>query len=244
MHRIRVGVLVLTGLVAMPRTAFAGGDPTVERTRTLADLKCRFTLPNSDWRWLASDNPSVRFVAANSRGISIHLSATHVPGGKVDEAFVRDFEKEFFQPGAREKRGGEFATFLGLPCYAVRGRRNNSATTSMRVFAAHDYIYTLNVMGTSDPVEDDPACEEALRGFEFTSPPEVQRTGYAPGSDEETAYLIGTVIGAVCVLGSMGVMGALVLWLVLRASRNDDRPARKSSPKPSRPKSIFLEDED
>ena len=229
----------LIALVAMQCLAFAGDEE--ERTRTFPELKCRFTLPNSDWEWVEMEH--VHFAAVNSAGISVRLTASHHPGVEVGKIFANSFDKEFFIPGERERRGGEFITFLGLPCYEVRGRLKDSTSSSMRIFAAHGYIYNVIVMGSSEPVENDPAYQEVLRGFEFTSPPEAKRTGYAPGSDEERAYLLGRVTGMVCAVCAFGSMGALLLWVILRAGRKGDRSG-KSSPKRPQPESIFFEDDE
>ena len=237
MRWIRICGRVLLGFVAVQWLACAGSLPAQELTRAFPNQKCRYTLPDANWQWEAVDDPEKLFEASHPDGVNISLLA--IPGAAdVDDAFMKAFETSYF--AQIQKRDGKLLTYVGQPCYEGKGRIGET-TNVTRAFSAHGYIYTMTVVGGVQPVEDTPQFQQLMEGLEFTSPPAI-KPRHAPGSDEETAYLIGTVIGAVCVLGFFGLMGGLVFWLVLRATRNDNQQARKS--KPSRPESIFLEDED
>jgi hypothetical protein len=247
MQRIRVCGRALIALVAIQSLAFAQADPvTEERTRTFPERMCRFTLPNSDWQWREVDDPQFLFQAVHPDGISVNLLTMHLPQAQIGEDFVRGFDGSYFKPGQLEKRGGKLGTFAGVACYEAKGRQGNF-TAVAQVFAAHGYIYNLNIVGGGQPVEDSPAFPELLRGFEFTVPPAptlpVENAMGRPIVDpeREKSRKLAEAMGRVC---GMCLMGALLLWVVSRLSRKGNKPVRKSPAKKTQSESIFLEDDE
>jgi hypothetical protein len=189
-----------------------------ETVRTFPAQKCRFTLPGMGWTWIDKQAPNTLFMAENTKGFIITLSTVNAPTPeRVDEQFAKGFEKTFYQPGQLEKRSGRFVTFRGLPSYQAEGTLTDGRTTASRVFTAHNFVYTLSLIGTKEPVEDDPEFEKLMQGFEFTASPEQQvsaqsggQTQPAPDSDYARALNISERMGR---LAGACILGALLLLL-------------------------------
>ncbi len=204
-----------------------------ETTRTFPAQKCRFTLPGPDWTWIDKQVPNLLFMAGNTKGFVINPSTVSTPAPvQVDEQFAKGFEKSFYQPGQIEKRGGRFVTFRGLPSYQAEGILADGRTSATRVFTAHGLVYHLTLLGAKEPVEDDPAFEKLMQGFEFTAPPEqdAKNTGSGgaqaparskgqtqPASDSDYGKALSISgwmgrIAGVCIIGAILLL--LFRWVV------------------------------
>jgi hypothetical protein len=223
-------LLSLFGLLGSSVSLTAGE----ETTRTFPAQQCRLTLPGPDWTWIDKEAPDVLFMAGNTKGFVINLTTVRTPAPvRVDGQFVKGFEKTFYQPGRIEKRGGRFVTFRGLPSYQAEGMLADGRTSATRVFTAHGLVYHLTLLGAKEPVEQGPAFEKLMQGFEFTIPPEQDAKHTGPGEAQGTAGSAGqtqtasdsdygevlSISGWTGRIAGVCVIGAILLLLFRRAAR-------------------------
>jgi hypothetical protein len=164
----------------------------------------------------------------HTKGFIINLSTVTTPKAvRIDERFAKGLEESFYESGKIEKRAGRFVELRGLPRYQAEGILADGRTSATRVFTAHGLVYHLTLLGAKEPIEDDPAFETLMRGFDFTTPPEPEpkpaasgtaqvpaespvQTPDAPDSDYGKALNISAWMGriaGVCIVGAILLLG-------------------------------------
>lgn len=177
---------VVLGVVLASAVNASKLEAADEPIRTFATQKCRYTLPGPGWSWINNAPPNLLFAAGNDKGFVLNLSVMNA--GKVervDEAFAAGFEKSYYQSGQATKRGRRFGTFRGQPYFQTEAKLPDGSTGATRVFISHGLGYTLTLLGGTDPIENDPAFETIMLGFDFTTPPPQPAAN--PGAANTTA---------------------------------------------------------
>ena len=144
--------------------------------------KFRYTLPGPKWSWSVRPLEGATCAAVNQLGFVVTIGVTKLPRPvPIDEEAAKDLEKDFLSTVGNQfkKRGGRFTTFRGLRCYQLEGSHVDGQTTATPFFSANSLLYSINVFGGEDPVEDNPEFEKILNGFEFTEPPVAKSTSQA-----------------------------------------------------------------
>jgi hypothetical protein len=203
----------------------AGINAEEGATRTFPAQKCRFTLPEPDWAWSDKEMPSLLFMASNKKGFVINLATLKTPGFvQLNEQFVKGFEDNYFRSGPFIKRSSRFVTFRGLPTFQAESSIADGRTAVIRVFAAHDLLYHLTLVGARDPIENDPTFETLMQGFDFTVSPTPAPKTNVPGamaSDHANSLGISRRMGQIAGACVMGIIVLVFLrWALGKGKAN------------------------
>src|SRR5262245_27927987 len=178
--RWAVGLALLLGAAQV-------GCAADEPTRTFAQFKCRYTLPDDTWNW-GEKNPTIvnLFMAGNGEGLIVTVACQRFPTPTpIDANFGAGFESTFFVPGKTEKRGSRLLTFKNRPCFQAEALLPTGQTAIQRVFNAFGNTYHLTVLGGKEPIEQHPDFEKIVNGFDFTEVPPPDAPSAAPGGDPD-----------------------------------------------------------
>jgi hypothetical protein len=228
----------LTFLFAVSSVLMSGQTACAldEVTRVFPEFKCQYTLPGKGWNWVEADSPGSLLFAEGPKGFVVSLAVARVAGLRAGQLDVKAYEEELYATEQLRKRGGQFLTFKGLPCYQAEGLSADGRTTATRAFVAHGLVYNLGVVGGKHAVERDPEFKKILGGFAFTeAPPQgaPPETGPAdpPANEPSPAHAIATWMGQlafVCLLAAFALI--VVRWATRKARRSprpdDERPYR------------------
>jgi len=177
-----------------------------EQTRTFPEYKCSYTLPGPNWKWgVPKSDAGAVFMASNTEGYAVALMARAYPLKTITPKDAELFDKGAKKHGESTYRGGTFTTFKNLVCYQQQLNHPASRKTfASNYFIAHGNIYTVQVFGSSEPIESLPVFEVIMNGFSFTVPPEASAAPAANPNSYE--YSKGT-------LTVFMVVGALILLI-------------------------------
>jgi hypothetical protein len=194
----------------------------VQKTKEFPDLKCKLTLPSSDFLWL--DNkmvPDSKAVLRNNSGIVMLLMVFKIPFGQsINESFIKDFDSDFCQGGRASKISGGMITFKNAPCYQLLFRMKQGDSCGVgRIFLANGYVYSLQVVGGEELIKNKAEWEKLFSAFEFTSSPSL------PSSVEQKAYKFGYMMGRIAFYC---IVIALIVGVVALSRRAVNRKKKDS----------------
>lgn len=195
----RYVALLIVGLIA---NGMAYAAPSADMTKDFADYHCRLSLPGStDFEWLDHTQiPQAAAALRNSSGTTVLLLVTKVPSDFTLN--TKGFDDGLCAPGVASKLKSEKATFRGVPCYQICVRfEQNNAIAAIRAFAANGFLYQVQIIGESLPIDDQSKLEHLFSMFEFIGSP-ATTVAKAPSS-EQKAYnfsrLMGRLVG-ICLI--------------------------------------------
>jgi hypothetical protein len=153
----------------------------------------------------------------------VTLASMQIPTStKLDESFVKGFEKPMYRPGKFKKRGGRMRKFLGFPCYQFEFEFAAGQMGAGRVLLANGRSYQLMVLGNEAPVERDSDFEKIMGGFALTDfrAPIAKSANSTPQSEEmegalEVSRLMGGVV-VVCLLAAVLIVA--LRWVIKKAN--------------------------
>jgi hypothetical protein len=213
-------ILWVVSLITLGMTCTA---PAADKTKEFAEYNCRLSLPEgSDFEWLDPTLvPQSVALMRNSAGTTVVLIVTKVPS---DFKLNTDgFDAGLFAPGVATKLRSDNPTFLGLPCYQVFVHLEQStAQIAIRAFSTQGFLYQLQLIGDSVPVDDQDKLASLFSMFEFiNSPPTVvandpvsMPAANAPSPDLQAynfSQMMGRVAGICIVVMIMLAVGRKLL---------------------------------
>jgi len=140
--------------------------------------------------------------------------AQSAPIDSVSPASISGTAKGALITGEISKRSGQTLTFKGVQCYQLDlALTKVQRTVSSRFFIAHGYVYNMQVVGNTEPVEKSPEYDAIMNGFEFTVVPVPPSPQKRANSD---AYNAGRRAGQIFVY----VLVAAVLLALIRKLRS------------------------
>lgn len=140
--------IILTAVLMLMGANLLAED--IQKAKEFTDLKCKLTLPSSDFKWLDHKQvPYARAFMGNDSGTMLLLLAFKDTEGKpVDKDFAKGFDIGLGKTGDVAKINGSIITFKKLPCYQVNIRiKQNNSTGTIRAFLANGYLYQLQIIG-------------------------------------------------------------------------------------------------
>lgn len=197
------------------------------RTREFAAQNCRFTLPDKNWFWTEVPADGMFCTAENARGFVLMLGAVRPGNARArlpEFKSAAEYEKGLYEAGKGEvtKRGGHFLTFNGLRCYQAESLLKDGRTSACRAFIADGQLFELVVIGSKEPVEQDPDFERIMSGFAFMNPPAQAGTGGGGVDQTNVSYRLGQLAG-------WALIGLLVAFVARAFTRKKKPPVRRNN---------------
>jgi len=155
-----------------------------ESERVFSAQGCRYTLPGPSWEWVdEAEVPHGVFMARDDTGLVMTLIVQPaLEGATIGSEFIAGLERGARKNDLIVKRGSRKIRFKGVPCYQMELLMKSERKTAVnRIFIDRGTIYGLQLIGTEDHVEDHPAFEAAMNGFDF-----LQSTGSAHAPQTST----------------------------------------------------------
>lgn len=144
--------------------------------REFPKYKCAVTPPGPSFEWLdhSAIPHGVGFLANGDKAKLVLLTFDNPRGEQVDERFLKEFDRGLTEGGQVSKDSGRLLTFCGVPCYEVRARLvSESMPIVIRVFAANDTIYQMQLLGTVVGGLEQSHPDRMFSAFEFVGTPEL-----------------------------------------------------------------------
>ncbi len=185
--------------------SLAAPASNAQEVKEFAEHRCKLTLPGPGFQWLDHSNiPHAMAALGDDSGTMLIMLANKNPEGLVvSKDFCRGFDDSFDQPGVISKISGAITTFRGVPCYQLHARLEQNGTIgTIRAFAANGYVYQLQLLGNSAPIEQRNTLDRLFAAFEFVGEPILPAP--APPRPEETAYKFSENMGKIagyCIVG-------------------------------------------
>jgi len=210
---------VLGTVVACVALQCAGADAPAAigaagARKEFAKYKCAYTLPGPDWTYQdAALVPGAIFLANNTAGITVVLTASPCVEDVSTPGFIKGIEQGMLESGDSIKRAGRQMTFKGVAAYEMDTTlKETKQTVASRFFVTHGYAYTLQAIGDETPVEKLPGFDAMMDGFSFTVPPTAPTGG---SKNRSAAYESGRFFGKIV----MYVFFGLVIVMIVKRVR-------------------------